>query len=51
MKTKLIAITPAIPSADIDRDLRWYEEQVGFTQTFIADGYAGMARENIHIHL
>lgn len=51
MKTKLIGIIPVIPSADIDRDLKWYEEQAGFTQTFIADGYAGTARENLHIHL
>lgn len=50
-KTKFIGVIPVIPSADIDRDLKWYEEKAGFTRTFVADGYAGLSRENIHIHL
>ncbi len=50
-KTKFIGVIPVIPSGDIDRDLKWYEEKAGFTTTFEADGYAGLARENIHIHL
>ncbi|MEM7087787.1 MAG: glyoxalase/bleomycin resistance/extradiol dioxygenase family protein [Bacteroidota bacterium] len=51
MKTKFIGIIPVLPSANIDRDLKWYEEKAGFSRTFVADGYAGLARENIHIHL
>jgi len=49
--TNFIGVIPVIPSADIDRDLKWYTEKAGFTQTFVADGYAGISRENIHIHL
>jgi hypothetical protein len=51
MKTKIIGIIPVIPSANIERDLRWYKKKAGFTQTFVTDGYAGMARENMQIHL
>ena len=51
MKTKFIGIIPVVRSTDIDRDLKWYEAKTGFTRTFVADGYAGMSRENIHIHL
>jgi len=51
MKTNFIGIIPVLPSANIERDLKWYKEKAGFSQTFVADGYAGLARENIHIHL
>jgi hypothetical protein len=51
MKTKFIGIIPVLPSTNIERDLEWYQEKAGFSQTFAADGYAGLARENIHIHL
>lgn len=51
MKTKFIGIIPVLPTANIERDLKWYEEKAGFSQTFVADGYAGIAREDIHIHL
>lgn len=51
MKTKFIGIIPVLPSEDIERDLNWYEEKAGFTTTFKAEGYAGLARENIHLHL
>ena len=51
MKTKFIGIIPVLPTTNIERDLKWYKEKAGFEQTFAADGYAGLARENIHIHL
>jgi len=51
MKTKFIGIIPVLPSTNIERDLEWYQEKAGFLRTFAADGYAGLARENIHIHL
>jgi len=50
-KTKFIGVIPVIPSGDIERDLKWYEEKTGFSTTFVADGYAGLSRENIHLHL
>ena len=50
-KTKFIGVIPVIPSANIDRDLKWYEVKAGFTTSFVGDGYAGISRENIHIHL
>ena len=51
MKTNFIGIIPVLPSTNIERDIKWYEEKTGFSKTFAADGYAGIARENIHIHL
>jgi len=51
MKTNLIGIIPVLPSSNIERDVQWYVEQAGFNKSFIADGYAGVSRENIHIHL
>lgn len=50
-KTKFIGVIPVLASADIDRDLKWYEEKAGFSTSFVADGYAGLSRDNIHIHL
>ncbi|MEM7186358.1 MAG: glyoxalase/bleomycin resistance/extradiol dioxygenase family protein [Bacteroidota bacterium] len=49
--TKFIGAIPVIPSGDIERDLKWYNEQAGFDTAFVADGYAGLSRENIHLHL
>ena len=51
MKTNFIGIIPVLPSTNIDRDLKWYKEKAGFEQTFAAEGYAGIARENVYIHL
>ncbi|MEL6811959.1 MAG: VOC family protein [Bacteroidota bacterium] len=51
MKTKLLATIPVLPSEDIQRDLKWYEEMVGFRTDFENEGYAGISRDNIHLHL
>lgn len=40
-----------MPSADIERDLKWYNERAGFKQDFVHNGYAGMSLENIRLHL
>lgn len=50
-KTTLLATIPVLPSADIARDITWYEEKTGF-QAIHQDGmYAVLRRENLNIHL
>lgn len=51
MKTKLLEISPVLPSQDIDRDVVWYEKHVGFKLLHKDKMYAVMRRENICIHL
>ena len=51
-QTKFRYIIPVLPSADISRDLEWYEKQAGFTRLFNHDNmYAAMVREQQEIHL
>lgn len=51
MNTTLLKIIPVLPSADINRDVTWYREQVGF-QVYAADSmYAVLFRENLVLHL
>ena len=51
-KTELLNIIPVLPSADIPRDIAWYEKQAGFTCNFNHDDmYASISREHLEIHL
>jgi len=57
MKTEFIEISPVLPSQDIDRDVDWYEKNVGFkllhkdNEGAHRTMYAVMRRENLCIHL
>lgn len=51
MKTKLLGVSPVMPSQDINRDVDWYGKQVGFTLLHKDSMYAVMRREHIYIHL
>ncbi|MET2984436.1 VOC family protein [Aureibaculum conchae] len=51
MKTKLFEVIPVLPSSDIDRDVTWYKQQVGFEPLYKDNMYAILKRENITIHL
>lgn len=44
-------IIPVLASADIERDLKWYEKYTGFKFCFGDSGYAGLRRENLEFHL
>lgn len=44
-------IIPVLSSANIQRDLEWYEKQTGFKFAFGDNGYAGLRRENLEFHL
>lgn len=51
MKTKFLEISPVLPSQNIDRDVNWYQEKVGFKLLHKDHMYAVLRRENICIHL
>lgn len=51
MKTEFLEISPVLPSQDIDRDVDWYEEKVGFKLLHKDKMYAVLRRENLCIHL
>ncbi len=51
LESNLIEVIPVIPSSDIQRDIQWYEEQVGFEYAFGDDQYAGIRLGKISIHL
>lgn len=44
-------ITPVLPSANIKRDISWYQEKVGFKVRYQDDGYAVLQREGLSLHL
>ena len=46
-----LQIIPVLPSADIARDVKWYEEFVGFECVFADKMYAVLRRDNLKIHL
>ncbi|NNE25759.1 MAG: glyoxalase/bleomycin resistance/extradiol dioxygenase family protein [Saprospiraceae bacterium] len=46
-----IEISPVLPSQDIERDIAWYEEHLGFTTLSKDSMYAVMRRENLCLHL
>lgn len=48
---KMLYIIPVLPSADIQRDLVWYQEKAGFQFTFGDEMYAGLKRGQQEIHL
>jgi hypothetical protein len=51
MNTEILAVIPVLPSADIARDVDWYQKMAGF-QTYFADNmYAIIYRDNIILHL
>jgi hypothetical protein len=51
MSTELLGIIPVLPSADLYRDITWYNEKLGFKTFFSDKMYAVLYRENICIHL
>lgn len=51
-QTQFINIIPVLPSSDILRDLKWYEEKAGFKCAFNHDNmYAAIVRDKQEIHL
>ncbi|KAA3633434.1 MAG: glyoxalase/bleomycin resistance/extradiol dioxygenase family protein [Bacteroidetes bacterium] len=49
--SNLPTIVPVLPSSNIQRDLDWYKEKMGFEKTFGDDMYAGLKRGSLELHL
>jgi hypothetical protein len=47
----ILGMIPVLPSSNIERDLKWYERYTGFKYFFGDNGYAGLRKENLEIHL
>ncbi|GAB5526689.1 MAG: hypothetical protein Roseis2KO_45610 [Roseivirga sp.] len=45
------AMIPVLPTADMVRDAKWYEEKTGFVPVFGDKMYAGLRRDNMSLHL
>ena len=57
-KTKFLSISPVLASANVTRDVEWYENKLGFKNVYDStryqDGpmdYAVIAREKLFMHL
>ncbi|NVK52352.1 MAG: glyoxalase/bleomycin resistance/extradiol dioxygenase family protein [Flavobacteriaceae bacterium] len=48
---QLLEISPVLPSANIERDIKWHEKYTGFKVIHSDKMYAVLKRENLHIHL
>lgn len=51
MESKMIMTIPVLESGDVERDILWYQAQLGFSKVFGDNMYAGIGRENQEIHL
>jgi len=51
MNTEFLHITPVLPSQNIERDVRWYHDQVGFHVMHQDKMYAVLKREHLCLHL
>jgi catechol 2,3-dioxygenase-like lactoylglutathione lyase family enzyme len=51
MSTTFLHTVPVLPTTDIARDVRWYEEKLGLQVYFSDPMYAVLYRENLILHL
>jgi len=51
MSSKFRHVTPVLSTSNIKRDIKWYEEKVGFKYCTSQEGYAVLCRDNTWIHL
>lgn len=49
--TTFLDIMPVIPTADIARDVAWYQDKIGFEQVFRNEWYAVLRRDAVYLHL
>ena len=40
-----------LPSSDLERDIKWYAEYTGFAKRFTSEGYVGLYRDGMELHL
>lgn len=50
-KTEFVQLIPVLPSQDIERDIAWYRDKVGFNVYLSDKMYSVLYRENLTVHL
>ena len=57
-KTTFLHVSPVLASADVPRDVSWYEKQLGFRNVYDSTryqegpmDYAVVGRQNLYLHL
>ena len=51
MGSNFIHTTPVMPTADLERDVKWYQDNLGFVQTYSEEGYSVLHRDGQWLHL
>tara|TARA_A100000171_G_scaffold25968_1_gene24256 strand:+ start:1827 stop:2189 length:363 start_codon:yes stop_codon:yes gene_type:complete len=51
MRTEILQVVSVLPSANIERDVKWYTEKTGFELVSGDEMYAVLKRDNIYLHL
>lgn len=51
MDTTFLLTIPVLPTTDIERDVRWYQEKMGLQIYFADKMYAVLYRDNLCLHL
>jgi len=51
METAFLNTIPVLPTADLKRDILWYQEKMGLKIYYTDELYAVLYRENLCIHL
>ncbi|WP_254092698.1 VOC family protein [Dawidia soli] len=51
MSTTFLHTIPVLPSADLARDVPWYQEKLGLQVYFADNMYAVLYRDNLILHL
>ncbi len=50
-RSKFLGIIPVLPSSNIERDTKWYEDKTGFKVLHADNMYAVLEREGVCLHL
>ena len=51
MKSNIYTIVPVLSTSDLERDIKWYDQYLGFKLNYIEEGYAVLNRDHHWIHL
>jgi catechol 2,3-dioxygenase-like lactoylglutathione lyase family enzyme len=48
---QFLAAVSVLPCVELDASLQWWTEKIGFEVAFSYDGYAGIQRGGVNVHL
>ena len=51
MKSNIYTIVPVLSTSDLERDIKWYDQYLGFKLNYLEEGYAVLNRDQHWIHL